>query len=193
MEIVENPDGISVFCGSRTGYHKSYLEAGRQLGKSLGTAGIRIIYGGGSQGIMGALADAAIEAGGEVVGVIPRFMVDREWAHPGISKLHVVDSLHQRKEIMLHASQYLVALPGGFGTLEELAEVLSLAQLHLHHKQIFLANISNFYDNLLSFLDDCVKQGFTDPHHRRLLTCMVDIDTLISTLSELQPNWKHLA
>tara|TARA_B100001250_G_scaffold138345_1_gene118424 strand:- start:990 stop:1571 length:582 start_codon:yes stop_codon:yes gene_type:complete len=193
MEIVESPDGISVFCGSRIGYHKSYFEAGRQLGKSLGRAGIRIIYGGGSQGIMGTLADAALEAGGEVVGVIPRFMVDREWAHPGISKLHIVDSLHQRKEIMLQASQYLIALPGGFGTLEELTEVVSWAQLNLHHKQIFLANISNFYDKLLSFLDDCVKQGFTDTHHRQLLTCIAGVDELISTLSELEPNWKHLA
>lgn len=151
-------------------------------------AGIRIIYGGGSQGIMGAVADAALEAGGQVVGVIPRFMVEREWAHPGITKLHVVESIHQRKEIMLHASQSLVALPGGFGTLEELTEVLSWAQLNVHHKPIFLANISNFYDKFLFFLDECVKQEFTDPQHRQLLTSTASIDELISKLSALKPN-----
>ena len=157
---------VCVFCGSSPGAHPAYEAAARDLGASLARAGERVVYGGASVGLMGALADAALAAGGEVVGVIPQSLVDREIAHRGLSVLHVVGTLHERKARMAELSDAFVALPGGAGTLEELFEVYTWGQLGLHSKPVALVNVRGYWDGLLAFLDHALAEGFIRPEHR---------------------------
>jgi uncharacterized protein (TIGR00730 family) len=161
---------VCVFCGSSPGAHPDYGAAARELGAVLGRAGERVVYGGASVGLMGALADATLEAGGEVVGVIPQSLVDREIAHRGLSELHVVGTLHERKARMAELADAFVALPGGAGTLEELFEVYTWRQLGLHDKPIALVNVRRYWDGLLAFLDHSLEEGFVKPEHRARLT-----------------------
>jgi uncharacterized protein (TIGR00730 family) len=160
---------VCVFCGSSPGAHPDYEAAARALGVGLADAGTPVVYGGASVGLMGALADAALEAGGEVVGVIPRSLVDREAAHPGLTALHVVGTLHERKARMAELSDAFVALPGGAGTLEELFEVYTWAQLGLHAKPLALVNVRAYFDGLLAFLDHATAEGFLPAEHRARL------------------------
>ena len=177
---------ICVFCGASPGRGPGYAELAASVGAGLAARGIGIVYGGGRVGLMGALADAALAAGGDVVGVIPRRLVARELAHPSLSELHVVGSLHERKAKMSDLADGFIALPGGLGTLEELAEVASWAQLELHHKPIGLLGPDGYWEPLLAWLDLAVTEGFVAPEHRRLVTRDVDLDALLARFDAWQ-------
>ena len=151
---------ICVYCGSSPGLNPEFRVAATTFGKLLAKDGITLVYGGGNVGLMGAVADGAISEGGKVIGVIPRSLADKELAHPGLFDLHVVQSMHERKQLMADLSDAFVALPGGIGTLEEILEVLTWTQLGFHHKPCAFLNIEGFYDSLLQFLQTSVDQRF---------------------------------
>ncbi len=169
-----------MFCGASPGRGSGYVELARSVGAGLAARGIGVVYGGGRVGLMGAVADSALAAGGEVIGVIPRRLVDRELAHPGLTELHVVGSLHERKARMAELADGFIALPGGLGTLEELAEVASWAQLELHDKPIGLLGRDGYWDPLLAWLDHAVAEGFVAPEHRRLISLAPDLEALLA-------------
>ena len=160
---------VCVFCGSKAGARPEYADAARALAATLVAAGIDLVYGGGRVGLMGVVADAVLEAGGEVIGVIPDHMSDREIAHYGLTDLRVVGSMHERKALMYQLSDGFVALPGGLGTLEELFEITTWSQLGLHAKPTGLLDVAGFYTPLVRFLDQLVTEGFVAERHRRLL------------------------
>jgi uncharacterized protein (TIGR00730 family) len=178
---------ICVFCGASPGRGPAYLELAASVGAGLAVRGIGVVYGGGRVGLMGAVADAALAAGGEVIGVIPRRLVDRELAHPGLTELHVVGSLHERKAKMAELADGFIALPGGLGTLEELAEVASWAQLELHDKPIGLLSSGGYWGPFLGWLDRAVAEGFIAPHHRRLIAIDADLDALLARFAAWMP------
>lgn len=178
---------ICVFCGASAGRSAAYREAAQDLGRALAERGIGLVTGGGRVGLMGAVADAALAAGGEVDGVIPRRLVDREIAHRGLTRLHVVDTLHERKAAMADLADAFIALPGGLGTLEELAEVASWAQLSLHDKPIGLLDVDGYFAGLLGFLDHAVEEGFLAPDHRMMLVVDREPGRLIEALSSRRP------
>jgi len=160
---------VCVFCGAHLGSRPEYAADAALLAEALVERKLRIVYGGAHVGVMGALADAALAVGGEVVGVIPRHMVRPEVAHDGLAQLHVVATMHERKALMADLSDGFVALPGGLGTLEELAEILTWSQLGLHKKPVGILDSRGFFDELLRFLDHAVDEGFVQPRHRALL------------------------
>ena len=160
---------VCVFCGSKHGARPQYTEAARAMAAALVAAGVDLVYGGGRVGLMGVVADAVLEAGGEVIGVIPDHMSDREIAHYGLTDLRVVGSMHERKALMYQLSDGFVALPGGLGTLEELFEITTWSQLGLHAKPTGLLDVAGFYTPLVRFLDQLVTEGFVAERHRRLL------------------------
>ena len=160
---------ICVYCGSSTGAHAGYAEAAIELADTLVRHDYELVYGGASRGIMGILADAVLERGGKVHGVIPKMLVDREIAHSGLTELHVVTSMHERKSMMAALADGFIALPGGFGTLEELIEILTWAQLRYHDKPCGVINVRGYFDGLLAYLDQAVGEGFLRPENRRLL------------------------
>ncbi len=178
---------ICVFCGASSGRDPRYAAAAAVTGERLAARGIQLVYGGGRLGLMGTLADAALAAGGRVVGVIPRGLVDRELAHPGVSELRIVDTLHERKAIMAQLADGFIALPGGLGTLEELAEVLSWAQLDLHAKPVGLLDVGGYFGSLEAFLDHAVGEGFVAERHRRLLLVDDDLDRLLDRFAAWRP------
>jgi uncharacterized protein (TIGR00730 family) len=178
---------ICVFCGAATGRDPSYAAAAAVTGETLARRGIRVVYGGGRLGLMGTVADAALAAGGEVVGVIPRGLVDRELAHPALTELRIVETLHERKAQMAELADGFLALPGGLGTLEELAEVLSWAQLDLHAKPIGLLDVGGYFAPLEAFLDRAVAEGFIAERHRRLLLSDDDLDALLRRFDAWEP------
>jgi uncharacterized protein (TIGR00730 family) len=154
-----------------------------RVGKMLARRGLRLVYGGGHVGLMGALADAALREGGEVVGVIPKALVDREAGHTGLSELHVVCSMHERKKLMADLSDGFVALPGGYGTLEEFLEVLSWAQLGIHDKPCGLLDVDGYWKLLSSLFDKAVAEGFVYPEHRALVLTAEDPELLLDTMA----------
>ncbi len=159
---------ICVYCGSSPGKTPSYLESGRNLGKSIADAGLRLVYGGGNKGIMGAVADGAIEAGGPVTGIIPRFLISREAAGDGLDRLDeliTTEDMHQRKHTMFERSDAFVALPGGIGTVEEIVEIMTWAQLGRHRKPMVFANIDNFWSPMLAMIDHMRTEGFIHTAH----------------------------
>lgn len=160
---------ICVFCGSSSGANPVYLQAAREVGRTLARRGLGLVYGGGSVGLMGAVADATLEAGGEVVGVIPRALQLRELAHARLTTLLVVGSMHERKAKMAELSDGFLALPGGMGTLEEFAEILTWAQLGLHSRPCGLLDVAGYYRPLVAFFDRAAAEGFVRPDHRRLV------------------------
>lgn len=170
---------VGVFCGSHPGHSSRYLEGARALGEVLAERGLGIVYGGSNVGTMGALADAALQHGGEVIGVIPRALVEREIAHAGLSRLHVVASMHERKATMARFADAFIALPGGLGTLDELFEIATWAQLSLHAKPIGVLNFEGFFDHLLAHLDHAVAEGLLDKGHRALLLVEDDAARLL--------------
>jgi uncharacterized protein (TIGR00730 family) len=173
---------VCVFSGSTPGARASYTEAATQLGTLLAERGTTVVYGGGRVGLMGSVADAALAVGGEVVGVIPQHLVDREVAHTGLSDLRVTGSMHERKALMADLSDGFVALPGGLGTLEELAETLTWSQLGLQDKPCGLLDVDGFYRPLLAFLDHAVTEGFVSPANRELLLAADDPGDLMTLL-----------
>jgi len=178
---------LCVFCGSSTGKNRIYVDGVRQFGALLSARSLGLVYGGGHIGLMGILADAVLHAGGEVIGVIPRSLKDRELAHPGITKLHVVETMHQRKALMADLADGFVAMPGGFGTVDELFEILTWAQLGLHAKPVGLLNLAGYFDFLRAWLDRAVGEGFLGMEHRRLLLEADDPERLLELLQNYQP------
>lgn len=178
---------VCVFCGASSGRDEAYARAAQAVGATLAARGIRLVYGGGRLGLMGAVADAALDAGGDVVGVIPRGLVDRELAHPRLGELVVVETLHERKAGMAARADAFLALPGGLGTLEELAEVLSWAQLDLHAKPIGLVDVADYFRPFEGFLDHAVGEGFLAERHRRLLVRAESVDELLTAFEAWTP------
>jgi uncharacterized protein (TIGR00730 family) len=160
---------LCVFSGSSPGAHSDYLRAAQELGRALADQDVALVYGGASVGLMGAVADAMLDAGGEAIGVIPQALVDREIAHPGLADLRVVGSMHERKALMAELADGFVALPGGMGTLEELFEVYTWTQLGLHSKPLGLLDVRGYYDKLVAFLDHTVEERFMTVEHREML------------------------
>jgi uncharacterized protein (TIGR00730 family) len=160
---------VCVFCGSSPGRSDIYLTAARGFGRLLVAHGLGLVYGGGHVGLMGALADAVLEARGQVVGVLPGFLVERELAHPGLTELVVVESMHARKQVMADRADAFVALPGGFGTADELCEILTWRQLHLHHKPIGLLNVNGYFDAFLAWLNHAAREELLRPTDRAVL------------------------
>jgi len=160
---------LCVYCGSRLGAHDAYVATARELASLLAGSGIALVYGGAGKGIMGVLAESMLELGGEVIGVIPKALQDQEIAHPGLTELHVVNSMHERKSLMAVLADGFVALPGGFGTLEEIIEVLTWGQLNFHNKPCGLLNVNGYFDSLIAFLAHAEKEGFLRSEHRQML------------------------
>jgi uncharacterized protein (TIGR00730 family) len=178
---------VCVFCGSNVGDKRIYREMAATLGRRLAARRLKLVCGGGNVGLMGVLADAALEAGGEVVGVIPPALVDREVAHAGLTELIVVQSMHERKARMADASDAFVALPGGYGTFDEFCEVLTWSQLGLHAKPCGLLNVGSFYDPLLALFDRAVQDHFLRPEHRDLVIDDTNVDALLERLVSFRP------
>ncbi len=178
---------LCVFCGSNPGLEPSYLAMARALGRMLAQENIALVYGGGAVGLMGAVADAALEGGGEVIGVIPQALMDKEIGHRGLADLRVVGSMHERKALMAELASGFIALPGGLGTFEELFEVWTWAQLGYHRKPCALLNAAGFYDRLISFLDDVVERGFVKPIHRSMLIVEDEPAALIRAIRGYEP------
>lgn len=178
---------VCVFCGSSPGVGPAYAEAARALGRALVRRNLRLVYGGGNIGLMGILADAVLREGGEVIGVIPQALLAKEVAHRGLTQLHVVGSMHERKALMAERSDGFLALPGGYGTLEEFCEVLTWAQLGLHLKPCGLLNVNGYYDRLLQFLGRAVSQGFLRPEHRALVLVGGTPEEVLDLLAAYRP------
>ncbi len=178
---------VCVFCGSAFGGDPRYREAAEVVAQQLAERGVGIVYGGGAVGLMGALADAALAAGGEVVGVIPRALVSKEVAHSGLSEQHLVESMHERKALMSDLSDGFVVLPGGFGTLEELFEVVSWAQLGIHQKPIVLLDVAGFFGPLVEAIRAASRAGFIRPEQLRLILVAGDTNELFEQLDDFEP------
>jgi uncharacterized protein (TIGR00730 family) len=176
-------DRLCVFCGSSSGHDPAYGELAAQLGRTLAQRRIGLVYGGGGVGLMGVLADAALSAGGEVIGVIPKPLLDREHGHRGLTEMRVVDSMHARKTLMAELADGFVALPGGIGTLEELFEVWTWAQLGMHRKPCGLLDAGGFFTPLVGFLDHVVATGFLRPASRAMLVVAASPDELLARFS----------
>lgn len=183
---------IAIFCGSALGSDPVYLKTAQLVGQTLAKQQIALVYGGGRSGLMGMVADSALQAGGEVIGVIPKQLVDRELAHPGLTALHVVENMHQRKTQMSELSDGFIAIPGGAGTLEEIFEQWTWAQLGIHQKPCAFLNVDGFYDDLLKFIQMTADKGFT---HQRFSSGLITSDNIDDILSQFesyvppQPKW----
>jgi uncharacterized protein (TIGR00730 family) len=182
-----NLRSICVFCGSSVGLRPEYSLAAAEIGRLLATRGIRLVYGAGNVGLMGVLADAALAARGEVIGVIPQMLVDKELAHRGLSELRIVGSMHERKALMAELSDAFLALPGGLGTFEELCEILTWSQLGIHAKPCGCLNVLGYFDPLLAMLDRAVSERFLGPAQRRLLLSADRPDELLELLAGQPP------
>ncbi|MGE3276552.1 MAG: TIGR00730 family Rossman fold protein [Vicinamibacterales bacterium] len=178
---------LCVFCGSSTGSNPAFADAARTVGASMAARGLRLVYGGGNIGLMGIVADAVLEAGGQVTGVIPRPMVEREIAHTGLTDLHIVETMHERKAMMAELSDGFVAMPGGFGTLEEIAEAITWTQLGVHEKPCGLLNVDGFYDGLLTFLAHAGESGFIRPAGLAIVISNPDPAQLLDQLEAWTP------
>ncbi len=179
------PISVCVYCGSRPGHWPAHAEAAREAGTLIGRLGWQLVYGGGRAGLMGEVADAALAAGARVVGVIPQSLMERELGHGGLSELHVVQTMHERKRLMAERSDAFLALPGGIGTMEELFEVWTWRQLGYHDKPVGLLNTEGYYDKLLSFVADMAEAGFVRPEQRALLQVDAQAQPLLQRLGRL--------
>ncbi len=178
---------VCVFCGSGKGERGSYAEAARLLWQTLARRGLRVVFGGGQVGLMGVLADAVLDAGGEAVGVMPKALLEKEIGHQSLTELHVVSTMHERKALMADLSDAFIALPGGYGTFEELLEVLTWAQLSLHEKPCGLLNVEGFYEALLSLFDHAFEEGFVRGDHRALALTAEDPERLLDLMQSHTP------
>lgn len=176
------PKSVCVFCGSSTGNDPIYTNIATELGTRLASEGIRLIFGGGHIGLMGVIADAVIEHGGEVTGVIPESLQMRELAHSGVEDMRIVDSMHTRKALMANLADAFVALPGGLGTFEELCEILTWAQLRFHTKPVVIFNARGYYDSLLKLIRNGVDEGFMRSEHLKLFQVVETVDDLLKEL-----------
>ena len=188
---------ICVFCGSSVGLNRAYADAAREMGRSLVDRGLSLVYGGGQVGLMGVIADAVLDAGGEAIGVIPHALNAREIAHHRLTELHVVDSMHERKAMMASMADAFIAMPGGFGTYEEFFEAVTWTQLGVHRKPCGLLNVEGFYDPVVQFLDRAVTEQFIRPEHRAAILVDTSPARLLDTLAGARlpevPKWIGLA
>lgn len=187
---------IAIFCGSALGTDLIFTETAQLVGQRLATHGICLVYGGGRSGLMGVVADSALQAGGQVIGVIPKQLVDRELAHPNLTELHVVENMHERKTKMSELSDGFVAIPGGAGTLEEIFEQWTWAQLGIHSKPCAFLNVEGFYDDLLKFIHMTSEKGFTQSRFSQSLICTADFEDMLMQLQNYvapQPKWGMVA
>ncbi|MBV8679875.1 MAG: TIGR00730 family Rossman fold protein [Aquitalea sp.] len=188
---------VCLFCGSNKGGRPEYIAAASAFGRSLAEQGITLVYGAGNVGLMGVAADAALAAGGKVIGVIPEFLKAKEVAHLGLTELHVTETMHQRKALMAELADGFVALPGGFGTFDELFEILTWAQLSVHEKPVGLLDVAGFYQPLLALARHAVAEGFVPPGNMELFTHSPDVQTLLDAMRNYQPRhtakWLDLA
>jgi len=175
-------NSVTVFCGSRLGSRPEFAAAARQLGLGLGLAGIRLVYGGGKNGMMGVLADAVLEAGGTVLGIIPHFLTKSELAHQGVTEMTVVDSMHDRKRRMAEAADAFVTLPGGIGTMDETIEIISWRQLHLHDKPIYICDIAGSAAPLVTAIDGMIAQAFAPAEAREFFKVVDGVPALLKLL-----------
>ncbi|WP_437919318.1 TIGR00730 family Rossman fold protein [Sphingobacterium sp. LRF_L2] len=184
---------IVVFCASSLGNLSVYREEATLVGQTFATKGIQLVYGGGKVGLMGAVANGALDAGGDVVGVIPHFLNSKEREHHGVTKLIIVDNMHDRKRIMHEYAEGIIALPGGFGTLEELFEMITWAQLGLHSKPVGLLNTNGFYNHLIAFVDHMVNEGLLKKENRNMLIVDDCIESLLAKMEQYEapviPKW----
>lgn len=178
---------VCVFCGSNRGDSPRFAEAARALGVALARRGIELVYGGGNVGLMGEIAEATLAAGGRVIGVIPRALVEKELAHAGCTELFVVDSMHARKAKMAELAEAFIALPGGFGTFEEFFEVLTWSQLGLHQKPCGMLDVDGYYAPLIALTNQAQARGFVRPEHRALVIEASDVDVLLEQLAAWRP------
>ena len=178
---------LAVYCGSATPSDPVYIETARAVGRTLAERGIGVVYGGGRLGLMGAVADSALAAGGEVIGIIPQALVDAEVAHRGLTELHVVDTMHQRKQAFTDLSDGFVNLPGGTGTMDELWEALSWAQIGYHAKPVGLLNTAGYYDHLIAFYARMGEVGFLRPQHQGILLVDAELDGLLAKMAAFEP------
>lgn len=180
---------LCVFCGSAPGSEPEYIEAARALGKAMVARNIELVYGGGRVGLMGAVADSVLAAGGTVVGIMPERLAAKEIAHHGLTELHIVKSMHERKAAMAEMSDGFIAMPGGFGTIEEFCEVLTWSQLGFQRKACGLLNTIGFYDSLITLFDDMATKGFVMPVHRELVLVATEPESMI----DMVVNYVHTA
>ena len=173
---------VCVFCGSSTGNNPAFVQQAKLFGKQLAAQNIGLVYGGGSVGIMNAVANGVITRGGEVHGVIPEHLNDREHAHQGLTALHITETMHERKAMMAELSDAFVALPGGFGTFEELMEVITWSQLGLHQKPVIIYNIDGYYNGLIDFIDQAAEADFISPQNRQLLNVAASVEECLALL-----------
>jgi uncharacterized protein (TIGR00730 family) len=178
---------LCVYCGAASGSSPLYAAAARQLAKTLVEADIALVYGGGNVGLMGVIADEVLRLGGQVTGVIPQALLEKEVGHRGLTALHVVKDMHERKAMMASLSDGFIALPGGLGTLEELFEMLTWSQLGIHGKPVGLVNVGGFYDGLLAFIGHAVGQGFIKPEFAAMLMAAGDGNALLAQLRTYRP------
>jgi hypothetical protein len=177
---------ICVFCGSADGVKPEYVATARELGRTIAERGYGLLYGGATVGLMGAVADAALAARGEVVGVIPDLIMDREIGHKGLTELHVVRTMHERKAMLASRANAFVALPGGYGTMDEFIEIVTWAQLRIHVNPCILLNVDGYYDPLLQFFANAEKEGFIKPENRGLVQVAKDVS---GTLALIERAW----
>jgi len=181
---------VLVFCASSTRCDARYHDAARRLGELLGEQSIQVVYGGGAVGSMGALAEGALARGGEVIGVIPHFMRELEWGHTGISALHTVNDMHERKRRMLEGSDAVVALPGGCGTFEELFEVITWKRLGIYLEPVVIVNTRRFFEPLIELLDRCISEQFMDERHRAMWQVVSEPEAVLGAI-ENSPAWSE--
>lgn len=184
-----NPNAICVYCGSSSGDRPEYAELARSFGTALAQRGITLVYGGGNVGLMGILADAVLDAGGKVFGVIPRHLVEKEVAHPGLTQMHVVETMHERKTRMYELSQAFVALPGGFGTLDEMFEMLTWAQLGLHRWPCAFLDVLGYYQHLRHAMQHMVDESFVRGAQLEGIWFGQDIDVVFAWMADYQPTY----
>lgn len=184
---------LCVFCGSSAGHPPIYRETAATIGRLIAESGIELVYGGGHVGLMGALADAALAVNGHVIGVMPQALIDREVGHAGLSDMRIVNSMHERKALMVDLADGFIALPGGHGTLDEFCEVLTWAQLGIHTKPCGVLNIDGYYDGLLALFDRAVEDGFLKPIHRDMIVVESEPGSLLMHMAEtpvvVAPKW----
>lgn len=177
---------ICVYCGSSPGTHPGFLEGARAMGQAMAARQSALVYGGSRYGMMGTIADAILEAGGQAIGILPRGLATKEAGHPGLTELHMVGSMHERKAMMIEKSQGFIAMPGGMGTLEELCEVITWSQLGIHRRPIGLLNLEGYYDPFLTFLDHAVACGFLKTEHRELVLVDASPDALLTKMEAFE-------
>ena len=178
---------ICVFCGSNSGANPAYLEAAERVGEFLARENIELVYGGGRVGLMGKVADTVLAHGGKVIGIIPESLATKEIAHQGLTSLHIVNSMHERKTMMAELSDGFIALPGGFGTFEEFCEIVTWAQLGFHQKPCALFNVNGFYNNLMAMIDFSTKENFIRGEHRELVLVADDIERIYELMGNYRP------